>query len=90
MCQVRLIEEPDLGGDIGQRLAGQDPIACHLEAPREHVGVGRDPERVAEHSSQLRRRGPELFGRRGDGQGLDEVHVEKGPELLRKVPTLHG
>ena len=51
-----LIVEPDLDGDVRERLSAEDPIARSLESSSDDVGVRGDPEGTWEGPRKLRRR----------------------------------
>ena len=82
MGQVGLVEEADLGRDVGQGLAGEDPVAGSFQPAADDVGVRGDAEGGREASGEVGRAHAEDLRRGGDRDGLEEVVVQVGAEGL--------
>ena len=84
--QVGLVEEADLGGDVRQGLAVEDPGAGRIETPAGDVDVRTDPERRPEGAGEPGS-GVAPIGSRGLGyrDRVEQAGVEVGPERLGEV-----
>ena len=90
--EMGLVMEADPGRHLCDGLAVEEALSRSIDATREQVPVGRDPEPARETPHELRRRrvdDPTGFGER---HPLDEVPVEQVPELGRHlvIGPVHG
>lgn len=82
---MRLVEEANLGGDIGERLPAQDAVAGRVEAPSDQADVRRDAVGLGERTGQLRRAGSQLPCEGGHRHRFERVGVEERADLLGEV-----
>lgn len=79
MC---LVDEADLGGDVGERLPAQDPVARGIESPTDHVAMGRDAKRLAEGARKLGRPSPNSYCGCGQCDRFEQVVVQMFAKVL--------
>ena len=79
---MRLVDEPDLRGHVGEGLSAEDPVARDFEPTPKHVRVRRDAEGVRESAGQMGRTGAELGRGRRHRHRLEQAGIEVGTEAL--------
>jgi hypothetical protein len=85
--QVSLVGVPELGRDVGERLAPEDPVASRFHPATLAVGMGCDAECRAEGPRQVGRAGAHLVGHIAHPRVAEQVGVEIGPYRLGRSVT---
>lgn len=83
--QMCLVGKADLGGNVRERLAREDPVPGSLDSTPDHARMRRDPENGSKGARELSRRHADRGGRRIDRDRLEYPLVEVCPETLGQV-----